>query len=435
MRRIRFCSSLVLIVLALSRVPMRGAAQQVASPAPAVPAIGLEDPASAWACVEVGAGVNWCSQRFAALFGAPESLSVMRVDAGRPGVRIRFAEAAHFSDPTPRLRLERTSDIAARTRAVAAVNGDFFDGFTHQGPLVIDGLVRSFAPKGHAQAKATFGIDDNEQPRFWSKGPEGWLIPSGIAHAVSGGPMLIENGVAAEFPPGDAFASTRHPRTAVCVAANRTVYLVVADGRTRQAAGLSLPELAAVMRAVGCTTAMNLDGGGSSTMWVRGEPLSGVVNHPSDRSGERAVGAAVVVIAPDVIVGDTGEATLTPETAWSSSRREGGFIGPDFAEARAPGGAQARWELPVYFSGAYKVFFHHLAAGGSSQVAIDLGKRTVPIDLTSRTRGWVEVGEIEVTVSQGLIPAPALVPIAVRSGSGSTGPLVVDAIKLEEVVR
>src|SRR2546430_4679795 len=134
----------------------------------ASPDLGLDQP-TAWACEEVGVGVEWCHRQFVQLFDAPQSLSLLRVDLKQPGVHVRFAEAAHFSDPTPALRLERTSDIAARTSAVAAVNGDFFDGFAHQGPLIVDGHVRSFAPKGHPQATASFGFDANDEPRFWPK--------------------------------------------------------------------------------------------------------------------------------------------------------------------------------------------------------------------------------------------------------------------------
>src|SRR5205814_8412393 len=114
-----------------------------------------------------------CHRQFGRLFDAPQSLAVLRVDLKRPHVRIRFAEAAHFSDPTPALRLERTSDIAARTAAIAAVNGDFFDSFVHQGPLIIDGHVRSFAPTGHPQAPASFGFDAHDEPRFWPNTNDG----------------------------------------------------------------------------------------------------------------------------------------------------------------------------------------------------------------------------------------------------------------------
>lgn len=421
-------SAVLMVSLAFS--PPGGAGQQPVMPMPPVPAIGIDGASSAWDCEEVGAGVNWCRQTFSSLFGAPEMLSVLQVDTGRPGVKVRFAEAAHFSDPAPRLRLERTSDIAARTRAVAAVNGDFFDSFAHQGPLVIDGVVRSFAPKGHPQAKATFGLDDNDRPRFWAKSADGWLIPSGITQAISGGPMLVDDGIPAAFAEDDVFARTRHPRTGVCMSSNGMFYVVVADGRTREAAGLSLPELAAVMRAFGCTAAMNLDGGGSSTMWVRGEAARGVVNHPSDRVGERSVGTAVVILAPDTIVGDTGEAALTPAGAWSTSRRAAGFVGADYAEARSSTGARARWELPVYFTGTYKVLFHQLAAGGSRQLTFELGTRAVPVDLTGTATGWIEVGDLDVSVPEGLVPGPVFVPITVQSRV--PGPLVVDAIKLQE---
>jgi hypothetical protein len=402
-------------VLALG-APIGGAqtAGPVGTPAPAPPAIGLDEP-GAWACEEVGVGVEWCRRRFAHLFDAPQSLSVLRVDLGQPGVHVRFAEAAHFADPTPALRLERTSDIAARTPAVAAVNGDFFDGFAHQGPLIIDGHVRSFAPTGHPQATASFGFDRRDEPRFWPKTTDGWTIPTDIAQAISGGPMLLQNGSPVSYAADDVFASARHPRTAVCTGANRTIDLVVADGRTPEAAGLSLPELATIMRALGCTAAMNLDGGGSSTMWIRGKPPMGVVNHPSDDRkfdvfGERAVGAAVLVVARDVIVSGIDEAAIT----------------------RSTGAIEARWELPVYFSGVYKVFVRPVtppASGGASrrvQIAID--KTTATVDLAGRAAGWVEAGSTTVTVREGLVPGPVWVPIVITSGS--TGAMRVGAIRL-----
>ena len=94
----------------------------------------------------------------------------------------------------------------------------------------------------------------------------------------------------------DKFNTNRHPRTAVGRRPDGTVLLVVADGRNAQAAGLSMSELQQVMAALGCRDAVNLDGGGSTTMVVRGQ----VVNHPSDNkqfdpAGERVVANAIVV--------------------------------------------------------------------------------------------------------------------------------------------
>ncbi len=92
------------------------------------------------------------------------------------------------------------------------------------------------------------------------------------------------------------FNTNRHPRTAIGIRADGTLVLVVADGRSPQAAGLSIPELQQVMVWLGCTNALNLDGGGSSTMVVSGK----IVNHPSDNhafdaEGERPVANALVV--------------------------------------------------------------------------------------------------------------------------------------------
>ena len=70
--------------------------------------------------------------------------------------------------------------------------------------------------------------------------------------------------------------------------------LLVVDGRTRQSEGMTLDELSATLRWLGCRDALNLDGGGSTTMYVNGYPDNGIVNHPSDNGlydhkGERGV--------------------------------------------------------------------------------------------------------------------------------------------------
>jgi exopolysaccharide biosynthesis protein len=63
---------------------------------------------------------------------------------------------------------------------------------------------------------------------------------------------------------------TSNPRTAIGIIDNLHYVFVVSDGRTSQSAGLTLYELANIMKDLGCTTAYNLDGGGSSTMYFNG---------------------------------------------------------------------------------------------------------------------------------------------------------------------
>jgi hypothetical protein len=88
-------------------------------------------------------------------------------------------------------------------------------------------------------------------------------------------------------------AEVRHPRTAVGFSRDSTtLFLVVVDGRSTASVGMTLVELAALMRGLGAWQALNFDGGGSTTMVVDGA----VVNVPSDATGERAVGNALLVV-------------------------------------------------------------------------------------------------------------------------------------------
>ncbi len=90
----------------------------------------------------------------------------------------------------------------------------------------------------------------------------------------------------------EGFAAARHPRTAVGVRADGRILLVTVDGRQPElSVGMTIAELASLLIELGAVEAVNMDGGGSTAMVVRGE----VVNSPSDLTGERAVGDALLV--------------------------------------------------------------------------------------------------------------------------------------------
>lgn len=107
-------------------------------------------------------------------------------------------------------------------------------------------------------------------------------------HAISGGPMLVRDGKVTDSTVSErfeaSFATTRHPRTAVGVTQDGDVWLVVVDGRQPMSRGSSLAELAQLMIRLGCVQAVNLDGGGSSTMSIGGQTM----NRPSG-GVERAI--------------------------------------------------------------------------------------------------------------------------------------------------
>jgi hypothetical protein len=126
-------------------------------------------------------------------------------------------------------------------------------------------------------------------------------LGEGQALVTGGGPRLLARGrvaVAAStegFAPLSApgFVASRHPRTLAGVKRDGTLLLVTVDGRRPGwSAGVTLPEAARVMRSLGARDALNLDGGGSSGMVVRGE----LVSRPSDPSGERAVSDGIFVL-------------------------------------------------------------------------------------------------------------------------------------------
>ena len=104
------------------------------------------------------------------------------------------------------------------------------------------------------------------------------LIDSGVVQLFAFGPALLENGeiVVSKGEEVDK-AKSSNPRTAIGIVDDLHYIFVVSDGRTSESTGLSLYELAEVMRQYGCTTAYNLDGGGSSTMVFNGT----VINNPT----------------------------------------------------------------------------------------------------------------------------------------------------------
>jgi exopolysaccharide biosynthesis protein len=127
---------------------------------------------------------------------------------------------------------------------------------------------------------------DNSQSREWSQ----------VEAITAGGPQLIKDGGVLISNDAEkinaAFVSDRHPRTAIARLKSGRILLLTVDGRQPEVSvGISLPGLAELLLEFGAIEAINLDGGGSTTMVVK----SKTVNHPSDQTGERPVSDAVLV--------------------------------------------------------------------------------------------------------------------------------------------
>jgi exopolysaccharide biosynthesis protein len=188
------------------------------------------------------------------------------------------------------------SEFARRVGAVVAINGDYFDpALAPVGLAMGDGEVWAQADE-HVRRQEVVGVGGRRVEIFPRarplRSPAPWMTG-----AVSGWPMVVEDcAPVAKLPGSDFFTHAPHPRTAVGLSADgRQLFLLVADGRRAEVAGPTLPELAALMVELGACTALNLDGGGSSALWLRER----IVNQPSDLVERPVANHLAVVPAAD----------------------------------------------------------------------------------------------------------------------------------------
>ncbi len=192
--------------------------------------------------------------------------------------------------------VENTSVIAGRQGAVFAVNGDYY-GFRDSGIEIRNGvLYRS----GGAREGLALYRDGTARVYDETAADAQDLVDDGVWTTLSFGPVLVADGtvrdgidrVEVDTNFGNHSIQGEQPRTAIGVIDEGHVVVVVVDGRDRgYSRGVTLPELATILQDLGARTAYNLDGGGSSTMYFRGE----VVNRPSN-GGERGVSDVLCVV-------------------------------------------------------------------------------------------------------------------------------------------
>ena len=184
------------------------------------------------------------------------------------------------------------SEFAKKTDAIVAINADYFD--TESRPLGVAAGACGVWGKGDPKLERHQGLVGVGNRRADIQNRT-MTVKRWMNGAVSGWPALITAcEPIAQLPGSDHFTRAPHPRTAVGLSRDRKImYFVVADGRREGVPGMTLPELAQFMdQELDACAAMNLDGGGSSAMWVRDE----IVNVPSDGM-ERKVGNHLAVVA------------------------------------------------------------------------------------------------------------------------------------------
>ena len=188
----------------------------------------------------------------------------------------------------------KTSETAANNKAILAVNGDYY-GANTTGYVIRNGVVyRDTVREDSSNGDLAIYKDGSFKIVYEDQVSADQLVKDGVVNLLAFGPALVENGeivVNTKSEVGQSMAS--NPRTAIGIIDENHYIIIVSDGRTSESQGLSLYEMAEVMKSYGVKTAYNLDGGGSSTMYFNGQ----VINKPTTNGNisERAVSDIVYI--------------------------------------------------------------------------------------------------------------------------------------------
>lgn len=367
--------------------------------------------ASRWRSDEVGDGV-WLRQRWVErLFAGPQSLTVLEIP---PAAGLRFDVEAPGA-------LTRTSAMAAQRGALAALNGGFYNtkNGAPVGLLRLDGALANAATAG----QGSLGVDAQGRLALAVRPAGDW--PE-VHEALGAGPFLLRDGEVLDHGPKQ--KNVRHPRSAIGRTADGRVLWLTLDGRTDKAAGTSHEETARILLALGCREALNLDGGGSSTLWVTGR---GVCNFPCDNKrydheGERKVANALLLHGAAVVVADDDAAHLHGD-GWQQRQDGERRHAADFAWLADGAAGRAEFSVELPRAGRWRVFAWApvlpAAAGlGAWQVAL---AGEAPVARTPVGGSWVELGVIAPR-------EPGRASVVLTGVAGQ--PLVADAVRWLEVV-
>ena len=205
-------------------------------------------------------------------------------------LKTAFAQNAFGTNVTA-----KTSETAADNNAILAVNGDYY-GANSTGYVIRNGVVyRDTVREDSSNGDLAIYKDGSFKIIYEDQISANQLVKDGVVNLLAFGPALVENGeiaVGTNEEVGQAMAS--NPRTAIGIIDENHYIIVVSDGRTSESKGLSLYQMAEVMKSYGVKTAYNLDGGGSSTLYFNGQ----VINKPTtggNKISERAVSDIVYI--------------------------------------------------------------------------------------------------------------------------------------------
>ncbi|TCD28612.1 phosphodiester glycosidase family protein [Pedobacter psychrodurus] len=233
--------------------------------------------------------INWTKRRLAPgvvlkqawfkeknLFGSSQFISIIEVKQRK---RNRFSLAYELQQK------KTTSEFATEKHAVAAINGTFFDVknggsvdfIKSEGKIINENRLLAGASRARHQQAALVIKNGRMRIEKWD-GSADWEKQLDGEEVMLTGPLLVQQSREVSLDTAG-FNVLRHPRSAIGLKKDNRILLITIDGRNQNSAGMSLFELRKILPWLECKDGINLDGGGSTTLW---EHRDGVVNHPSD---------------------------------------------------------------------------------------------------------------------------------------------------------
>lgn len=227
----------------------------------------------------IGKGVIWRRKIYPLLFDQRQSVNIIKIDPKESTVVLK---------PIAATGCETVASMGARVGATAVINAGFFDtsNCASVSYMKIDGVQT--VPGMYATG---FGVNAFGVPAL-KKTNGSW---DEIHQAIGGGPRLLDHNIPGVtdtevFDAG--FINYRHPRSGACYnSESGEIQFLTVDGRTDAGGGINLPDLGQYMAWLSCNYGVNYDGGGSTSMWVSGQPFNGIVNYPSDNKTADHIGA------------------------------------------------------------------------------------------------------------------------------------------------
>jgi exopolysaccharide biosynthesis protein len=249
-----------------------------------------------WEREKIAPGLIWKSSHTLLYDTVPQNINILAINLHKRKIFLLY-------NPKENTPVSKQADLA---NALAAVNAGFFnirDGgsvtYIRAGGFIVDSdtakkWIRSLNMNGALM------IDSEGDVFIQNAMTNSWFDNHNeFTDIVVTGPLLLKDKNKTKLPQ-TTLVINKHPRTAAGKIGKHKIVLVTLDGRTDMARGMTLMDLADMMISLHCTDAVNLDGGGSTTMWISGEPFNGVVNMPCDNrkfdhEGERAVSDILIV--------------------------------------------------------------------------------------------------------------------------------------------